>query len=257
MADDVIKIIEEEDTLNEGNDAFAKLDRDRYDGGWANPFSLVGAMLKSQGALYRDLESGKWVGRYVLNLAMLTVLLALPYGAIMGLASSGMQVFHAALKLPIIILGSALLCLPTFYVFNALLGSRVTFFQTAAAVLFLTSGAGTILIAFAPIAWLFTVSTTEDGWRFLVLLHLVFVLTAAFFGIRFLKVGQHYLSVRRSKGMVFHGRFMSFWCILLLLVSFQMAYLFRPIMTEGPFLTGERGSFVTYVGEFFSSRGER
>ena len=162
MADDVI-VLEDGDIPNDGNNEFAKLDRDRFDGGWANPFSLVGAMLKSKGALYRDLESGRWIGRYIVGLALLTVLLAIPYGAIMGLAASATQVLFASLKLPIIILGSGLLCLPTFYVFNALLGSRVSFAQTAAAVLFLTSGVGIILIAFAPIAWLFTVSTTQEG----------------------------------------------------------------------------------------------
>ena len=44
--------------------------------------------------------------------------------------------------------------------------------------------------------------------------------------------------------------------MLLLVVGFQMAYTFRPIMTEGPFLTGERGSFVNYIGEFFTFSGD-
>lgn len=234
---------------------YEKLDMDRFDGGWANPFSLVGAMLKSQGALYRDLAAGRWAARYLASLAIVTVILAVPYGAILGMSASALQALLSAIKLPIIILGSALLCLPTFYVFNAVFGSRITFWQSATAVLFIATGAAVILIAFAPIAWLFTVSTTEDGWRFLVVLHLIFTITAACFGIRFLRVGQRYLSERLQQGTMFHRGLMSWWCALLLVVSFQMAYTMRPIMTDGPFLTGERGSFVTYVGEFFMGRG--
>lgn len=234
---------------------YEKLDLDRFDGGWANPFSLVGAMLKSQGALYRDLAAGRWMGRYLGGLAIVTVLLAAPYGAILGLSASALQAVLAAVKLPIVILGSALLCLPTFCVFNAIFGSRVSFWQSAAAVLFIATGASIILIAFAPIAWLFTVSTTEDGWRFLVVLHLIFTISAACFGIRFLRVGQAYLSDRLQQGTVFHRGLMSWWCVLLIVVAFQMAYTMRPIMTDGPFLTGERGSFITYIGEFFMGRG--
>ena len=248
MTDDV-------DVLNEDRNLFAKLDRDRFDGGWANPFSMVGAMLKSPGALYRDLGEGRWVGRYLSSLAIVTVLLSVPYGAILGMAGSSMQALYAAVKLPMILLGSVLLCLPTFYVFNALFGSRISFWQAASAVLFIATGASIILIAFAPVAWLFTVSTPQDGWRFLVLLHLAFALTAAYFGIRFLRVGGHYLTVRKDQGIVIHAGLLKGWCLLLLVVAFQMTYTLRPIMTEGPFLTGERGSFVTYVGEFFTLSG--
>lgn len=239
------------------DDLFIRLDRDQFDGAAASPFSMVGAVLRSPGALYRDLAEGRWADRYFLCLVAVVFLMTAPYGAILGMAGGGWQPFWAAIKLPLIILGSVLLCLPTFYVFNAILGANLRFWQAATAVLFTATGASIILIALAPIAWLFTVSTTEEGWRFLALLHLAAAGLAALFGIRFLQVGGRYLAARQGSGRLFHRGFLACWCVLLLGVSFQMAYVFRPLMTDGPFLTGARGSFVNYVADFFASDPSR
>jgi hypothetical protein len=38
------------------------------------------------------------------------------------------------------------------------------------------------------------------------------------------------------------------WFLLLLFVSLQMAYTFRPLLQSGPFHTGERGLFTEALG---------
>ena len=89
------------------------------------------------------------------------------------------------------------------------------------------------------------------------LLHFIFLMVAAGFGIRFLHVGSSYLCRGLSKRTVIHHGFLAWWCVLLLLVALQLTYLRRPIMEDGPFTIGERGSFVEFFPAFFEIGGMR
>src|SRR5262245_22620722 len=142
----------------------ARLEQDRFEPGTMGPFAVAGAVLKAQGAVVRDLRQGRRLPAYLGSLLAATVALSAGYGAILGLFHPGLQTLYAALKLPIVVLGTAFLCTPTFYVFNSILGSKLTLHQTLAAVLFLSASVSLVLVAFAPIAWLFTVSTGAPGF---------------------------------------------------------------------------------------------
>lgn len=229
---------------------FDKMERDQFDpaalAGLGGKFAVVGAILKSQGAVMRDLIRGRGLGDYLGSLALATLLFSAAYGAILGMFEPGLQTLFAAAKLPIVVLGSAILCAPTFYVFNSILGSKLTFPQTLAAVLFLAACAAMVLLAFAPIAWLFTVSTRGEG--FLAALHLGIFAVAAGYGFRALNTGRRYLNYVDATQTPIHGGFLVLWFLILLFVSLQMAYYFRPLILPGPFHTGERGLFIEMLG---------
>src|SRR6185436_5224044 len=163
-----------------------KLAKDEFDStalrrGALGPFSVVGAVLRAQGAFVRDLRTENNLGGYGISLILTTLLFTAAYGAILGLFQPGLQTLYAAAKLPVVVLGTALMCTPTFYVFNAILGSKFTFRQTLTAVLWLAAAVALVLVAFAPIAWFFTVSTRGPG--FLTFLHIAVFLIAAVYGI--------------------------------------------------------------------------
>ncbi len=225
---------------------FDKLERDEFDSGalrrgLAGRFAVIGAVLKAQGAVARDLNQGRNLAGYGTSLFLATALLTAAYGAILGMFQPGIQTLYAAAKLPIVVLGTALLCTPTFYVFNSILGSRFTFAQTLTAVLFMAASASVVLVAFAPIAWFFTVSTQAPG--FLRVLHLGIALIACLYGMRALHVARRYLTYVDATQTPIHGRFLYVWFLIVTFVSLQMAWFFRPLLVPGPFHAGERGLF--------------
>src|SRR4051812_34568703 len=81
------------------------------------------------------------------TLLLAAVLCYAVYGAATGFFQGGLQIAVAIWKVPLIIVGSLLLCLPSLYVFSALSGTE------------LAGIAGLILIALMPVVWLFSVST--------------------------------------------------------------------------------------------------
>lgn len=220
---------------------FARLEQDRFDSATAGPFAVAGAVLKAQGAVIRDVQQGRHLAAYVGRLFVSTLVLSAAYGAILGLFQPGVQTLFAALKVPIVVLGTCLLCSPTFFVFNSILGSKLSFPQTLAVVLYLASSAALVLVAFAPIAWLFTVSTQGNG--FLRGLHLLVFGIAAAYGMRSLNTARRYLNYIDASQTPIHGRFLFLWFAIVLFVALQMAWYFRPLLIPGPFHGGQRGLF--------------
>ncbi len=237
---------------------YAKLEGDEFDSDRLRaPFSVVGAVIRAPGAVLRDLRSERNLPAYLVCLGLTTVLFSAAYGAILGMFQPGLQTLFSAAKLPIVVLGTALLCTPTFYVFNAILGSRLTFRQTLVAVLFLSTSAALVMVAFAPIAWFFTVSTKGEG--FLLFLHVSVFLGAAFYGMRSLNQARKYLGYLDATHTPIHGAFLFLWFMIVIFVALQMAWYFRPLLSpgeEGPvFHTGQRGLFLEALEPLLPARG--
>ncbi|HZF00142.1 MAG TPA: hypothetical protein VE981_24240 [Planctomycetota bacterium] len=229
---------------------FDKLGRDVFDSdglsrGLGGRFLVVGAILRAPGAFIRDLLGDRNLAHYAGSLALTTFLFSAAYGAILGLVHPGLQTLYAAAKLPVVVLGTAFLCTPTFYVFNAILGSKFTLRQTVTAILFLASLSALVLMAFAPIAWFFTVST--GGLGFLTGLHLFIFYIAVSYGIRSLNQARKYLGHLDATQTPIHAGFLFLWFVIVLFVALQMGYYLRPFFEPLPdhrFWTGERGLFL-------------
>ncbi len=232
-----------------------KLDQDEFDSDGLRrsalgPFSVVAAVLRAPGAFIRDLKAERNLTGYALSLILTTILFSAAYGAILGMFQPGLQTLFAAAKLPIVVLGTALLCTPTFYVFNGILGSKFTFRQTLTAVLWLSAAVALVLVAFAPITWFFTVSTRGPG--FLAFLHVAVFLIAAVYGIHSLNTARKYLDHIDQTQTPIHGAFLFLWFVIVLFVALQMAYYLRPFLEPLPdrrFFLGERGLFLEAFGK--------
>src|SRR5687767_12540440 len=158
------------------------------------PLRLAGALLRAPGQLLRDLSSEERIASRVGGLLLVAVGFCAAYGAVLGLFSGGFQALMAAAKLPIVVAGSALLCTPTLYVFNALSGSKLTYLQTVALAMLTASALGLMLVAFAPIVWFFGVST--QGAAFMRTLHVAVFGVATIFALHMLNVARRYLQFR-------------------------------------------------------------
>lgn len=212
------------------------------------PLSVGGGLLRAQGAMARDLLRGRNLGTYIAGCGLIMVLASLMYGAILGSVGGASQSAAAALKFPVVILGACAICLPSFYVFQALTGARLTLQQALAAVLMLGAAAGLILLGCAPIAWFFSISTSDDAATFLGLMHAGILSLSTAFGFHFI-VRTHRYAAWQHGERLFDGRVLAAWLVLLLLVAAQMAHFIGPMDSGRELFETRRGFFLTALFE--------
>src|SRR5215204_1380839 len=91
----------------------------------------------------------------LLHLCTLVLAFGLLYGAVMGTFSGLgegklLQVLYSALKVPLLLLATFALALPSFFVINTLMGLREDFFAATRALVATQAGLTVILASFSP-----------------------------------------------------------------------------------------------------------
>lgn len=164
------------------------------------------------------------------------------YGAAAGFFQGGSQILVTAVKTPLIILLSLLLCLPSLFVFAAMAGAR----WTAATFLALLSGfAGTlalVLLALLPVSWLFSASSRHLGTA--VVLQFALWIAALLLTSRFLR--QALGALGATAGAIF------LWLTLFAIVSLQVTTMLRPVLereTGAPLFETGKKSFLEHMGD--------
>ena len=139
--------------------------------------------------------------------------------------------------MPLIILASTALCLPSLYVFAGLSGAELpprTFAATVAGFCGIT---GLILLALMPVIWLFSVSTLSLA--FVTFLHVMVWVVALWFGRQFLMRAAE--AARPVIGV---------WLVLLFIVSLQMTTYVRPVLwhrADTPLIATKKQSFFGHL----------
>jgi hypothetical protein len=185
----------------------------------------------------RQPGSARLIGR------MLTVGMAcsLIYGIVVGSFSGGVQWWAAPIKVTVGFLISALICLPSLYIFACLSGSRARLSEMIGLVSGLFMLMTILLIGFAPVAWLFSQSTNSIAW--MGFLHLLFGFIAALFGLRFMQAGFSHSQARSKAGF-------AVWVIIFMLVTIQMTTALRPIIGKADtFIPGQKLFFISHWGQ--------
>ncbi len=141
------------------------------------------------------------------------------YGATAGTFQGGTQIVVAALKAPLIVATSLLLCAPSLLVLACLAGLEVSLRRLLLALSLVAAHVAVVLAAIAPISWLFSVASA--GLLTPVLLHL----TAWIVG---LTLARKVFRVALSENRV--GGWSRAWLLLVIVVSFQVTTLFRPVL---------------------------
>lgn len=173
-------------------------------------------------------------GRVIVFMLLIVVVASLIYGAVMGSFSMGTQLWAAPLKLSLGLLVSALICLPSLYIFSCLSGSRARPVEVLGMLAGLLTLSTLLLIGFAPVAWLFSQSSKSEGW--MGTLHLLFWLISLCFGIRLLHQGFTHAQARSKAGLYT-------WAIIFLLVTLQMSTAVRPLIGTASTLLPEQKQF--------------
>jgi len=205
-----------------------------------NIIAVIEALLRHPRRMMFQLRQ-PGAGKLIAAMLFISIVCSLIYGVVVGTFSGGQQLWIAPVKIAAGLMISALICLPSLYIFTCLSGSHARLseiFGLLAGMLMLTT---MLLIGFAPVAWIFSQSTESLAW--MGALHLIFWFIATIFGLRFLEAGFSQSNARSHAG--FHT-----WVVIFLLVAVQMTTALRPIFgTADTFFPTEKKFFLAHWGD--------
>jgi hypothetical protein len=173
---------------------------------------------------------------------LLIVAFGLLYGAMMGTfygeggAPRPLQATFSAVKVPLLLMLTFVLALPSFYVVNMLFGLGGDFAQALRALLATQAGLTVILASFGPFTLLFYSSTTH--YDAAILFNGLMFGVASFSAQRLLKRFYAPLITRNPR----HRQMVRMWLILYAFVGIQMGWVLRPFI-------GKPGGATTFFRE--------
>lgn len=205
-------------------------------------------ILRAQTAVFEQIYSQRQLPRIITAMAVLCASLSGIYGLVMGISNGPVQALMSCMKLPILFLLTAIICIPSLYTFNVLLGQRFRFVQTVA-LMVTTLGTTTVLLAsLAPVAFFFTMTT--DNYSFLLLMHVALMALCGVYGVQYLYRGCRYLAFRMDQSL--NTLLLKIWIALYGVVGMQLGWRLRPFVGSpgSPlqlFRSQEEGNFYLAV----------
>lgn len=184
-------------------------------------------ILRAQSALFEQIHSKKQLPRIIPAMALLCMVLSGLYGLVMGGYNGPLQALSSALKLPLLFLMTALICVPSLYTFNVMLGQRFRFMQTVALMVITLATTSILLVSLAPIALFFTL-TTPDNYQFLLLMHVLIFSLCGVYGVRYLYRGSAYIAFRMEQPL--NNTLLRIWIVIYAVVGMQLGWRLRPFV---------------------------
>jgi hypothetical protein len=203
----------------------------------SNAIAAIEAILRHpRRIMYQLRQPGS--GRLTAAMLLVSVVCSLVYGVVVGTFSMGDQLWAVPVKIAGGLMVSALICLPSLYIFACLSGSQARLAEIFGLIAGLLLLMTILLIGFAPVAWLFSQSTDSITW--MGTLHLIFWFIATIFGLRFLKSGFSHSQARSNAGL-------ATWIVVFVLVAVQMTTALRPLVGKAePFPPAKKKFFLTH-----------
>jgi hypothetical protein len=198
------------------------------------------------------------------TLLALIVAFGLIYGAMMGLfygpgqSPRLLQPVYSAVKVPMLLMLTFALALPSFYVLNMLMGLAGDFREALRALLATQAGLTIVLASLAPFTLMYYATTTNyDAVK---LFNALMFTIASFAGQRLLRRFYAPLIARDAR----HRRMVRLWIVLYAFVGIQMGWVLRPFIGDPRtpttfFREGAWGNAYVEVWEtgVWASRGGR
>ena len=186
--------------------------------------------------------------RLILNQLLIICVFTFLYGIVMGSYHSFLQAIVAGFKVTFLFFSAILICFPSFYVIQQVLGSRMTLKQMVFIILsgFVLSSA--IAISFAPIVILFQV--TGGNYHFLQLLHVAIFIFSGIFGMRVMVDALKFACEKKDIYPHIGVNVFRIWIIILAFVGIQISWNLRPFLSAK---TEEFKLFRKYEGNFYTA----
>lgn len=167
----------------------------------------------------------------LLRLVVCLVLFAFFYGAMMGLFRGLIgheqwvrQMVYSAIKVPLLLMSSFIIGLPSFFVLSTLLGLRRDFGESLRALVASQAGLAIILASLSPFTLLWYASSTDYS-QALAFNGLMFAVASL--AAQYLLRGYYRPLIRRNPR---HRWLLVGWAFIYILVAIQLAWLLRPFI---------------------------
>jgi len=186
--------------------------------------------------------------RLIFNQLLLICCFAFLYGLVMGSYHSFLQSVVAGAKVIVLFLSTVIICFPSFFIIQQVLGSKMSFRQMMLIVLSGVVLTATIALSFAPIVVVFQV--TGGNYHFLQLLHVAIFVFAGFFGMRLMVDALKFACEHKNIYPQIGVTVFRIWIIILAFVGIQLAWNLRPFLCEK---NEEFKLFRKYEGNFYTA----
>jgi hypothetical protein len=207
---------------------------------------ILNSLLKKPlSVIYEISEGNKSPQTALLTITLVSLAV---FGIVLGMFSSGNQLWAAPVKVIGGIFFSGLICLPSLYIFGALGGMDAKVQHIAGLMLTFLAITSLLLVGFAPVVWLF--STSSNSIVFFGFLSLTIWILCLIFGLRV--VARASQSMGGGK-----GGHLKIWAIIFMLVTLQMTTTLRPIIGESESFINleEKRFFLRYWSEVMMDEG--
>ncbi len=185
-------------------------------------------LLRDREHLFGMIHSEKELESQIQFFALYSLLFSAIYGGILGSYAGGLQILAGACKVPILLFGTLILCLPSLYIFNILLGSKLSFKQTLTILLVSTYLMSMLLASLSPIVFFFIMTTGAK--MFISLLNLIVFTISGLFSLDLLWKGMRYLT--EKSGYEPNIRVIKVWSIIYAVVGSQLSWGLRPYIGD-------------------------
>lgn len=198
-------------------------------------FAILMQLLRDRAAFLTEIEQNKHIDRKIAALLISSSTFLALYGAIIGSIQGWLQMLSSAFKLPALYLLTLLICLPTLYFLDIVLGSKRTFGQYVALLLSSMAMISVMLFGFAPVTLFFRLSIND--YIFFQLLNIIILALTGIIGVKFFYKGMLTLMENESTSSPNRKKLVTAWLVLYGFVGSQLGWTLRPFfgMPEQPF----------------------
>jgi hypothetical protein len=196
-----------------------------------NPFTVVPDFLRNPGEFFNGVSQGQSVGVKARSLAISSVVFLMTFGFVTGLSHSLLQALSSAVKMPVLFMSTVIFCLPAFYFFSLVLGTKLSIGQITTIVLSAIGVTAFLLLGFSPITLFFVL--TSDNFAFFRLLAVIFVAISGSVGVYFLWHGMAVIEpVDNDSHAQLRRILLSMWFGVYGFIGSQMAWRLSPFIND-------------------------
>jgi hypothetical protein len=193
-----------------------------------------------------SLDSFGW--SFIAKILLMISALLFSYGFFMGIYHELLQALSAGIKLSVLFVLSVLICFPTFYIIQIIIGSRIKLLNLVAIILSGALLSSWILTAFIPIVIFFMI--TGGNYYFMQLLHIAIMGFASFFGMKLIVEALKYNCENENIYPRTGVTIFRVSIVIFLFVSIQLGWNLRPFMSKK---TETFKVFRQYEGNFYTA----
>ena len=198
-------------------------------------YSYGQALLREKEYIFERIYCEQELPAMMKYFALYGLLFSSIYGLSLGMFAGSWQIPVCSVKIPMVLFGTLLLCLPALYILNIFFGTKLTIGQTLTLLLASTYLISVFIGSVSPILCFFILLTKLK--KIISILNIIIFGVSGIFGLRLMWKGMNYLNARSSYTSKMH--IVKIWYIIYILIIVQVAWILRPFL-------GEKGEFVLF-----------